>query len=113
MSRSVTSPNPRPAKSRSAALRIAILVRSDAISWDLCSADLGRCNSNSCMKLSFETGDVNAQAWRVACQGGPAVVAGADARGKIGLADEGRRRDSAANNFQAENEGTPNGLQHV
>jgi hypothetical protein len=51
------------------------------------------------MKLSFESGNVNALMTH-GIPSRPAVVAGIDASGKISLADEGRRGDSAANNFR-------------
>src|SRR3954451_3949505 len=57
MSRSVTSPKPRSAYSFSAALRIAVLVWSDAIFIGPMREMPGRCNLNNCMKLSFEAGE--------------------------------------------------------
>src|SRR5258706_7619460 len=83
-----------------------VLVWSDAMSWDLCRTNLGACNSNSCMKLSFEAGKVNARVARCnpgEMPAGPVAAAAHDTGGKISLADVGRRADSAAKDFSPEN----------
>src|SRR5258707_15113954 len=63
-----------------------VLVWSDAMSWDLCRTNLGACNSNSCMKLSFEAGKVNARVarWQPRADASrPDVAAAHDTGGRI------------------------------
>src|SRR5258706_5152535 len=72
------------------------------MSWDLCRTNLGACNSNSCMKLSFEAGKVNARVarWQPPADASRPVVAAAhDTGGKISLADEERRGDRCGQKF--------------
>src|SRR6266403_1625920 len=76
------------------------------MSWDLCRANLRGCNSNSCMKLSFETGECQCAcgAWRLPAEASRPVAAAAhDTGGQFNLADEERRADSAAKDFSLKN----------
>ena len=58
------------------------------------------CNSNSCMKLSFDGGECQCATSRETSPACRPSAAPAKPRGKNGLADQRPRRDSAGNEFQ-------------
>ena len=66
----------------------------------LCRREAGGCNSNSCMKLSFEGWKCQCATSREHRQACRPPTARRTACARNGLADERRRGDSAANNFK-------------
>src|SRR5258708_39034543 len=86
------------------------------MSWDLCRTNFSGCNSNSCMKLSFESGECQGacRAGHLPAEASRPVAAAADDTGggvrSCGRGTAGRKWRPRF--FAPESEETPPGLQN-
>src|SRR6185503_15989278 len=109
MSRSVTSPKPRSAYSRSAAARMADRVRS----LDISGPRLRSCNSNTCMKLSFEELEKSIHVCERVAFPARTVPSRPSSEAAKCLAANEWRADSAAQQIQKLKRGAPHELRYV